>query len=59
MLHKSQSHFSPNLIFPDVLNGSYMHTIYFKKLNYRILRNTGPKVKFRYLENVTVLIILA
>jgi hypothetical protein len=28
MLHKPQSHCSPNLIFADVLNNSYMHTIW-------------------------------
>jgi hypothetical protein len=51
MLHKTQSHCSPNLIFTDVLNNSYMHTIYFlKKLKYHILRNTGSKVKFENLE---------
>jgi hypothetical protein len=32
MLHKPQTRFSPNLIFADVLNNSYMHKIYiFKK----------------------------
>jgi hypothetical protein len=35
MLHKTQSHCSStNLIFAEVLNNSYMHTIYLKnKIN--------------------------
>jgi hypothetical protein len=57
MLHKTQSHCSPNLIFADVLNNSYTHTIFFssRKLNYRILRNTRSEVKFEDLENIAVL----
>jgi hypothetical protein len=31
MLHKLQSYCSPNFIFADVLNKSYMHTILFLK----------------------------
>jgi hypothetical protein len=29
MLHKTQSHFSPNVMSADVLNDSYMHIIFF------------------------------
>jgi hypothetical protein len=53
MLHKTQYHCSPNLIFADVLNNSFMHTTFFFKLNYRISRNTRSKVKFEDLENRT------
>jgi hypothetical protein len=53
MLHKTQSHCSPNLIFADVLNNSYTHTIYTKKIKYCILKNTRSKVKFEDLGNVT------
>jgi hypothetical protein len=43
LLHKTQSHCSPNLIFADVLNNSYMHTIYFKKI--KILHFEKYKIK--------------
>jgi hypothetical protein len=32
MVHKTQFHCSPNLISADILNNSYMHTIYLKKI---------------------------
>jgi hypothetical protein len=50
MLHKIQSHCSPNFIFADVLNNSYMHTIYFFN-KIKILENTRSKVNFEDLEN--------
>jgi hypothetical protein len=47
------------LIFADVLNNSYMHTIYLKKkLKYCILRNTRSKVKFEDLENIEKITVL-
>jgi hypothetical protein len=58
MLHKPQTHCSPNL-FADVLNNRDMYTIRFsKKLKYCILRNTRSKVKFEDLEYKNVLYIL-
>jgi hypothetical protein len=56
MLQKTQSHCSPNLIFSDVLNNSYMHTIYFfKTIKTLHLRNIWLNVKFEDLDNITVL----
>jgi hypothetical protein len=57
LLHKTQSHCSPNFIFADVLNNSYMHTIYFFKKT-KIPRFEKYKVKVEGLENITVLNIL-
>jgi hypothetical protein len=51
MLHKTHTHCSPNLIFADVLNDSYMHTIFFSQN-----KNTAfweIQVKSQDLENVT------
>jgi hypothetical protein len=42
----------------NVLNNSYMHTIFKKKLKYSFLRYTRSKVKLEDLENITVLNIL-
>jgi hypothetical protein len=60
MFHKPQTHCSPNLISADVLNNSYMHTIYLfeKKLKIKILRNTWSKFEFEDLGYITVLNIL-
>jgi hypothetical protein len=56
MLHRTQSHCSPNLIFADVLNNSYMHTIYLKKI--KIPHFEKLKVKFEDLGYITLLNIL-
>jgi hypothetical protein len=62
MFHKPQTHCSPNLTFADVLNDSYMHTIYFlgrrRRKKKKISRNTRSKVKFEDLGYITVLNIL-
>jgi hypothetical protein len=52
---QNASHCSPNLILADVLNNSYMHTIYLEKTEYRILRNTRSRGKFQDLEYITVM----
>jgi hypothetical protein len=58
MLHKTQSLCSQNLIFAYVLNNSYTHNVFKKKLKYHILRNMRSKVKFEDLLYITVLNIL-
>jgi hypothetical protein len=45
MLHKTQSHCSPNLIFAGVLNNSYMYTIYIFSRKIKILHFEKYKVK--------------
>jgi hypothetical protein len=54
MLHKTQSHCRPNLIFADVLNNSYMRTIYLKN-EIQNFEKFKVKATFEDLENVTVL----
>jgi hypothetical protein len=58
LLHITQFHCSPNLLFVDVLNNSYMHTIYLKKIKILHFEKYKVKVKFEDLENVIGKVIL-
>jgi hypothetical protein len=55
MLQKPQTDCSPNLIFADVSNNSYMHTIYLKKIKIPHYEKYKVKVKCEDLGYITVL----